>query len=147
MLALLLIALQAGPPPAVPLPPSGSGTQRFSILARDPCPGSAGNRQDVVVCGRRQADDRITPMGDEVPDGPMPSNPDMSGIGALHASAIPCPALQGGCQVGFDVVTPALLLANEARIAISKLVDKRRDKSKRVPIALDAPGPSGHLEP
>lgn len=86
-------------------------------------------------------------MGDEVPDRPMPSNPDMSGIGALHAAAVPCPALQGGCQVGFDIVTPAILLANEARIAISKLVDKRRDKSNRIPIALDAPGPSGHLEP
>ena len=145
MIPLLLIALQAGP--AVPLPPPGPGAQRFSILARDPCPPSAGTEQDIIVCGRRQADDRAPRLGDEVPTGPTPSNPDMTGIGALRAAATPCAALQGGCQVAFNVLGPVLLLANEARIGISKLVDKSRDKSKRVPIALDGPGPAGHLEP
>lgn len=145
MLSLLLIALQVAP--AVPLPPPGPGTQRFSILARDPCPASAGTEQDIIVCGRRQADDRAPRLPGEVPSGPTPSNPDMTGIGALQASEIPCAALQGGCQVGFNLLAPALLLANEARIGISKLVDKSRDKSKRIPIVLDGPGPQGHLEP
>ncbi|GAA3252982.1 hypothetical protein GCM10020258_09910 [Sphingomonas yabuuchiae] len=49
--------------------------------------------------------------------------------------------------MGFDLVTPVLMLANEVRIGISKLVDKQRDKSQRIPIALDGPGPQGHLEP
>ena len=49
--------------------------------------------------------------------------------------------------MGFDLVTPALMLANEVRIGISKLADKTRDKSRRIPIALDGPGPRGHLEP
>jgi hypothetical protein len=44
-------------------------------------------------------------------------------------------------------MTPALLLANEARIGISKLADKMRDKGDRIPIALDGQGPRGHLEP
>lgn len=145
MFILLLAGLQTAP--AVPLPPPGPGTQRFSILARDPCPASAGSKQDIVVCGRRQGDDRVTPMGDEVPVGPTPSNPDMSGAGALRAADIPCAALQGGCQVGFNLLAPAFLLANEARIGISRLVDRSRDKSERIAIPLDGPGPQGHLEP
>lgn len=39
------------------------------------------------------------------------------------------------------------MLANEARAGLSKLADGMRDKSKRVPIVLDGPGPQGHLEP
>ncbi|WP_230481127.1 hypothetical protein [Sphingomonas sp. Leaf21] len=144
MLALLLIALQATP--ASP-PPAAPGTERFSILAKDPCPASAGTVEDVVVCGRRQADDRIPVVPDEVPAGPVPSNPEMTGAGALRASGTPCAASQWGCQTGFNILAPALLLANEARIGISKLADKARDKSNRVPIALDGPGPQGHLEP
>ena len=142
---LLLIALQATP--TVPLPPPVPGAQRFSILARDPCPASQGSEQDIIVCGRRQADDRAPRLGDAVTSGPAPSNPDVTGAGADRAASIPCAALQGGCQVGFNLLAPALMLANEARIGVSKLVDKSRDKSKRVAIALDGPGPQGHLEP
>ncbi|WP_294246302.1 hypothetical protein [uncultured Sphingomonas sp.] len=143
MIPLLLIALQAEP--AVPMPPPAGG--RFSILARDPCPASRGTAADIIVCGRRQADDRAPQLRDEPPTGPVPSNPELTGAGALAASSTPCPARQGGCQVGFDLVTPALMLANEVRIGISKLADKRRDKSRRIPIALDGPGPQGHLKP
>ena len=142
MLPLLLIALQAAP--ATPPPP---GTERFSILLQDPCPPWAGTREEVVVCGRRQADDRLPLKDDTPPDRPMPSNPELTGIGALRAEATPCAAVQRGCQVGFNLLGPALLLANEARIGISKLVDKSRDKSNRLPIALDGPAPAGHLEP
>jgi hypothetical protein len=39
------------------------------------------------------------------------------------------------------------MLANEARAGLSKLADGMRDKSTRVPIMLDGPGPQGHLEP
>ncbi|WP_343525840.1 hypothetical protein [Sphingomonas sp.] len=144
MTILIALALQAASTPPTRTPEGG---ERFSILARDPCPPSAGSAADIVVCGRRQADDRLTLNKDEPPAGPAPSNPEMTGIGALRASSTPCAARIGGCQVGFNLLAPALLLANEARIGISKLVDKARDKSNRVPIALDGPGPSGHLEP
>lgn len=141
MIPLLLIALQAAP--AVPPP----GTERFSILTADPCPPSAGTEADIIVCGRRLGNDRLPPDPDAPPAKPLMSNPELTGSGALAAAGSPCAARQGGCQVGIDVVTPVLLLANETRIGISKLVDKMRDKSHRVPIALDGAGPRGHLEP
>lgn len=141
MIPLLLIALQAAP--AVPPP----GTERFSILTPDPCPASAGTDADILVCGRRLGSDRLPKDPDAPPAKPLMSNPELTGMGAMQAGATPCSAMMQGCTVGVDVITPTLLLANEARVGISKLVDKMRDKSKRVPIALDAPGPQGHLEP
>ena len=77
MIPLLLIALQAEP--AVPMPPPAGG--RFSILARDPCPASRGTAADIIVCGRRQADDRAPQLRDEPPTGPVPSNPELTGAG------------------------------------------------------------------
>ncbi len=142
MLSLLLVALQAASAP----PPPQPGTERFSILLSDPCPVSTGNAKDIVVCGRRQTDDRLPELPDTVPSGPTPSNPYMTGIGALRAGPS-CAATQWGCMSQLDLKRPALLLANEARIGISKLVDKHRDRSNRVPITLDGPEPRGHLEP
>ena len=147
MMILIALALQAAPAAPPPSNRTPQGGERFSILTRDPCPPSAGTETDVIVCGRRQADDRLTPIGDEPPAGAAPSNPEVTGIGAARASSTPCAARVGGCQVGVDRFTPVMLLANEARIGVSKLADKSRDKSKRVPIALDGPGPQGHLEP
>lgn len=145
MLPMLLVALQVAP--AVPLPPPGPGAQRFSILARDPCPPSAGTKDEVIVCGRRLGDDRLPHDPDAPPAKPLMSNPELTGIGAMRAEAPPCAAVMRGCTVGVDVITPAVMLANEVRIGISKLVDKSRDKSKRIAIALDDAGPKGHLEP
>ncbi len=142
MLSLLLIALQAAP-----ATPPATGTERFSILLQDPCPPSAGGEAEVIVCGRRQANDRLPLKDDLPPSGPVPSNPNLTGIGALRAEGTPCAASQWGCQTGINVLGPAMMLANEARIGISKLVDKSRDKSRRIPIALDGPAPAGHLEP
>lgn len=142
MLSMLLIALQAAP--ATPLAP---GAERFSILTTDPCPASAGTENEVIVCGRRLGNDRLPHDPDAPPAKPLMSNPYLTGAGALQATAAPCAAVMRGCTTGVDVIRPALLLANEARIGISKLVDKSRDKSNRVPIALDGPGPAGHLEP
>lgn len=139
---LLMLIAQATP--AVPVPVQAG--QRFSILLTDPCPASPGNEKDIIVCGRRPADNRLPDLPDTVPDGPVPSNPDMSGLAALRAGPS-CAATQWGCTSPIDLKRPALLLANEARIGIGKLVDKHRDKSNRVPIALDGPGPAGHLEP
>ncbi|QXT35275.1 hypothetical protein KV697_16195 [Sphingomonas sanguinis] len=140
MLPLLLIALQAVP--AAPSPEH----DRVSILLPD-CPVSTDAKQDVVVCGRRPGTDRAPELRGEPSSGPVPSNPELTGIGALRAEATPCAATQWGCASQVNLVAPALMLANEARIGISKLFDKSRDKSKRVPIALDGPEPQGHLEP
>lgn len=140
MLPLLLIALQVVP--AAPSPEH----DRVSILLPD-CPASADAKQDVVVCGRRPGSDRAPELRGQPSSGPMPSNPEMTGIGALRAQATPCAATQWGCASQVNLVDPALMLANEARIGIGKLFDKSRDKSKRVPIALDGPEPQGHLEP
>ncbi|WP_322964276.1 hypothetical protein [Sphingomonas fuzhouensis] len=141
MLALLWIALQTAP--AVPPP----GTERFSILTPDPCPASAGTEQEVIVCGRRLGDNRLPRDPDAPPAKPLMSNPYLTGWGAMQAGAAPCAARMAGCTEGIDLISTTLLVANEARIAISTLVDKARDKSHRVPIALDGPGPQGHLEP
>lgn len=143
MLVPLILALQATPAAAGPPP----GTQRFSILAPDPCPPSAGTKDEVIVCGRRLGDNRLPPDPDAPPAKPLMSNPDLTGIGALRAAGTPCAAQLAGCGGKVDVVTPVLMLANEARIGLSKIVDKARDKRNRVPIALDGPGPRGHLEP
>ncbi|MBB4609064.1 hypothetical protein [Sphingomonas yabuuchiae] len=140
MLPLLLIALQA-----VPAAPS-EGKERVSILPPD-CPTSADARQDILVCGRRPGSDRAPELRGGPSDHAIPSNPEMTAIEALRAEGTPCAASQRGCAAPVDVVTPALMLANEAGIGISTLFDKRRDKSRRVPIALDGPGPQGHLEP
>lgn len=140
MLPLLLVALQAVP--AAPSP----GHERVSILLPD-CPASADAKQDVVVCGRRPGSDRAPELRDAPSDRPMPSNPAMTGIGALRAESTPCAATQWGCSSQLNLVAPALMLANEARVGLSRLFDKARDKSNRVPIALDGPGPQGHLEP
>jgi len=140
MLPLLLIAMQA-----VPAAPS-EGTERVSILLPD-CPTSADTRQDILVCGRRPGSDRAPELRGGPSDRATPSNPEMTAIGALRAEGTPCAASQRGCAAPVDVVTPTLMLANEARIGISKLFDKARDKSKRMPIALDGQGPQGHLEP
>lgn len=133
MLTLLLLAAQVLPA----LPPPQPGAERFSILLTDPCPASTGTEQEIIVCGRRQADDRLS-AGPGTPSGGNP---------ALRAEAVPCAAVQGGCASFLDLKRPALLLAGEIRIGISTLADRSRDKSRRVPIALEGAGPSWHLEP
>lgn len=158
MIALLLLAQAAAAPPP----------QSHSVLHR-PCTASDG---DVVVCARRP--ERLPLPGERgPPDGPTPSNPDVTGVGAFDSA--PCAARQKGCQVGVDMFgagtaairlvgklidpdsccdrpgegTNAGKLIGDAVGGVRKLFAKKPDTSNRVPIALDAPPPStaGRLSP
>jgi hypothetical protein len=151
MIALLLL-LQTAPP------------QSFSIL-HEPC---ASNGTEVVVCARKP--DRLPLPNDRgPPDGPTPSNLDLTGMGAL--APVPCAARQRGCQVGVDVIGMGVAAVR----LVGKIIDpksccdepgqatnpvalirdvagavrKKPDKAGRVRIVLDAPLPStaGRLLP
>jgi len=141
---LPLLLLVAAPPQATPppVPP------KFSILV-DPCARTTDEAgKDVVVCGNA-ADTRRLPLPDDrgPPDHPVPSNPELTGTGALAASATPCATLQGGCQVGFGGPVVAAAVNGLATAVSDGLKDRkdraarRRDAGKRVPIPMDdAPG-------
>lgn len=140
MTPLLFLALAAAPQqaPAPPVP------QKFSILV-DPCARASDDRgKDVVVCGSVANRPRL-PLPDErgPPDHPVPSNPDLSGTGALAAEATPCAAVQRGCQVGFGgplVAAAVTGLVTAVSDGIKNHKDhtaRRRDAGRRVPIPLD----------
>ncbi|RYD65797.1 MAG: hypothetical protein EOP58_06750 [Sphingomonadales bacterium] len=142
------------------------GTQRWSLMS-DPC-ASARVEGEVVVCGASTAAEspRLPLPGERgPPDRPMPSNPDVTGIGALAASTPPCATRSEGCTTGVDIFGGATFLVR----AIGKVIDKdscceepgeatnfggllrdigktfhkkeKVDKSNRVPIPLNDPAP------
>lgn len=160
MIALLLLAQAA----------AGAPPQSHSVL-HQPCESSD---TDVVVCARRP--ERLPLPGERgPPDGPTPSNPDVTGAGALAAQRVPCSARQGGCTVGVDILgagTAAIRLvgklidpdsccerpgeATSVGLLLSDVVKglngspaAKPDKAKRVAIDLDAPPPAiaGRLSP
>ncbi|SEM71429.1 hypothetical protein SAMN05192583_0961 [Sphingomonas gellani] len=128
--ALVLFAGQAGTPPASSKQPV---PERFSVLTQN-CP-PAHSDTEVVVCGDGTSGARL-PLPDDrgPPDHPTPSNPKIDGAGALAASATPCAATQGGCQVG---IGPPPELINAAIGAIKSAFAKKPDKRGRVAIPLD----------
>ena len=148
---LLLLAQVATPAPAATPPDPGHGTPpaRISILV-DPtpaCPPPVPGSKDVVVCARPNQEQRL-PLPDErgPPDGPVASNPELTGRGALAAVATPCAALQGGCQVGFG--PPIVPIVAALVGAVKSGLAKRPDKTGRVPIPLDdTPPPPSRIEP
>lgn len=135
MIAAALLMLQAAAPvvataPSRPAPPP----ERFSILLQD-CPRQTNAKGDVVVCGDTPNGQRIPLPDERVPDGPTPSNPDVSGIGALAAGATPCAAQQAGCLVGFG---PPIVPMVKGLVSAAKSAFARKpDKSNRIPIPLD----------
>lgn len=163
MIALALLLAQA----ATAAPPP----DQFSIL-NDPCPAST--ETEVVVCGGLPAPRLPLPAERGPPDRPMPSNPELTGTGALAAGGKPCSTLQKGCTVGVDFVgagvavvrlvgklidpnscceageaTDPMALAKDVVRGAKHAFGKKPDKSNRVAIALDAPPPStaGRLMP
>lgn len=170
MLLLLLAAQVATPPPAAtPAEPT-----RFSILqpvGTEPCvrhgPAKpAGEDDDIVVCGHPLPSQKLPFPNEAILDEPRPSNPDMTGTGALALEASPCASVSGGCGGGLDLLgagvtvvrlvqklvspsscceregeaTNPLLLAGDVVHSVKHAVGKKPDKSKRVAIALeDAP--------
>ncbi len=147
------------------------GTQRWSILV-DPCASVRGNptSNDIVVCGSAAAQSPRLPLPDErgAPDRPMPSNPYLSGSGALAATSAPCATLSQGCTTGIDLFssTTALIrligkvvspgscceepgeatnpagLIGDVVSGIGGLFRHKPDKSNRIPIPLDDPAPA-----
>ena len=115
LLALMLLAAQDvprgqdAPPEEKPRTATATapeGTQSWSILA-DPCASVTGDpaKDEIVVCGSTAATSPRLPLPAErgPPDRPMPSNPYMTGTGALAATAAPCATLSEGCTVGIDL--------------------------------------------
>ena len=146
---ILLLLLQAATPAQAPDPHRGTPPARISILV-DPTPACAppsDNSKDVVVCAQRDQQQRL-PLRDQRgdPEGPVASNPELTGRGALAAEATPCAAHQGGCQVGFG--PPIVPIVAALVGAVKAGLTKRPDKSNRVAIPLeDVPPPPSKIEP
>lgn len=174
MLAVALLALAGiqGRGVAAPVQ-SADGTQRWSILA-DPCATPRGPADDIIVCARDAQGERLPLPGERgPPDRPVPSNPDLSGAGALAAVGSPCATVSQGCTVGIDLLggatalvrgvgklidsdscceepgeaTNPVRLASDTWSAIKSGFRKKPDKSKRVPIPLDDPAPTARSDP
>jgi len=142
---LLLLAAQAAPaaPAAAPTPPP----QRFSILqpvGNAPCVPRAdaptGQPGDVVVCADALPDQTVPLPQEYVYNSPRPSNPELTGTGALRSEGNPCATLQGGCQVGFGQPIIQALMKGAVDL-IGQATRKRYPKAGRVPIPLDGPLP------
>jgi len=146
--------------------------QSFSILAPTNCRRDEAHG-DILVCGRAEVQNRL-PLPDErgPPDRPTPSNPYLTGKGALAASATPCAATQWGCDAPVNPLGPAVMavraigklinpssdcctkdqatnpitLVADGVKGVSRAFAKKPDKSNRVPIDLDDP-PLPPLQP
>jgi hypothetical protein len=146
---------------------AADGSQRWSVLA-DPCASAQTNGDQIVVCGKGVDAPRL-PLPEErgPPDRPRPSNPDLTGIGALGAADAPCATRMGGCQVGVDIFGAATTLVRgvgkvispnscceepgestnffklvgDAGKGVGRAFKKKPDKSKRLPIDLSDPVP------
>lgn len=168
MILTLFLAAQTA---AIPLQPA-SPPQRISILASN-CPKPTG--EEITVCAPIAQPRLPLPAERGPPDHPVPSNPDLTPATALAEAAPPCATLQGGCQVGMDVLgggtaairligklidpdsccerpgesTSTGMLIGDMVGGIKRAFGKKPDKSNRVSIALDAPPPStaGRLSP
>lgn len=146
MIALLLILQSAAPAAAPPQP------ERWSVLA--PAPGQTcvserrpGDGEDIVVCGTPDPQTSLRlPDPDSVPsDGPVKSNPYLTGSGALANMATPCP-ISRSCVVGFG--PPVVPMIKGAVDVAKRAFRKRPDKTGRVAIPLDgSDAPTGRIEP
>lgn len=138
MIALVLLAQAAAAevPAAAPAAPA---PQRWSILVPVPaerCKPRA-PEADVVVCAGALPSQRL-PYPDDVPsDRPRPSNPNLTGLGALAALPTPCAVRTEGCQVGFG--PPILPIAKWLIDRVGEAVKAKPGKGQRVPILLDDP--------
>jgi hypothetical protein len=150
------------------------GTQRWSILA-DPCAADTRGQDEIVVCGTSAATTPRLPLPGErgPPDRPIPSNPEVTGSGALAVQSAPCATRSEGCTVGVDLfgagttlirgvgmlidpgscceepgeATNVVMLAKDIGSAVGRAFKKKPDKSKRVPIPLDdLPGEDAKAE-
>ncbi|WP_157073747.1 hypothetical protein [Sphingomonas soli] len=167
-----LIAAQDVPGTLMQPRQESDGKQSWSILA-DPCAGRPAD--EITVCGQSaRAEPRLPLPGERgPPDRALPSNPDISGTGALAATSAPCATLSKGCTTGVDIFGGATflvralgkvidkdscceepgeatnigLLVRDTVSAAKKIGRKKPDKSRRVPIPLDDPAPGDGAAP
>jgi hypothetical protein len=131
---------------------------------------------EIVVCGAPDKPLSRLPYDSSPNDPPTPSNPHLTGMGALAQTATPCATLQGGCASGVDLfgggtavvrligklidpdsccerpgeATNPGMLIGDAIGGIKRAFGKKPDKSGRVAISLEAPPPvssKGRLRP
>lgn len=173
---VLLLAAQAAPPAPAPAAPTS-----FSILqpvASEPCVRrgkDAAHPDDIIVCGQPLPSQKLPYPDEVVPDGPQPSNPYMTGAGALAVEdSVPCGSVQRGCTTGVDIFGGATqvvrlvqkaiapdsccerpgeardigMLGGDIVHGVGKMFRKKPDTSRRVAIPLDdAPPPKGVILP
>lgn len=172
---VLLLAAQAATPPANPAAPAPAAPTSFSILqpvANEPCVrrGAKVDPGDIVVCGKPLPSQKLPYPNELVLDEPKPSNPYLTGAGAMAVEdSSPCATMQRGCTGGVQffeggtqvvrliqkVVAPDsccerpgeakdfMMLAGDVAHGVGRMFKKKPDKSGRVAIALDdAPHPS-----
>lgn len=151
--ALFLAAQLAASVPAGPVPAAAPVPDRFSILVPvgdEPCrpsPDAPPPRPgDVTVCADALPDQSVPLPETYTYQTPRPSNPALTGAGALAAQSTPCATLQGGCQVGFGAPIVAALVGGAVN-AIKDATRKRYPKAGRVPIPLDGPLPGYAVTP
>lgn len=171
MLLLILAAQVATATPAVPL--SDPPAAKWSILdpvGTEPCvrrskDGRAVSKgDDIIVCGRPLPSQKLPYPDEVVLDRPKPSNPNMTGAGALAVEdSAPCATMQRGCTTGVDlfggatqvvrllqkVVSPGscceepgesrnmMKLGKDIAHGVGGAFRKKPDKSGRVAISLD----------
>ena len=158
--AAIILSLQAVTSAAAP--------ERFSILApvqTEPCKRQPPpTPEEVVVCTTVIPTQRLPlPAERGPPDRPTPINPYLRPDVAMNATAAPCATVQGGCQIGVDMIGGGVAAVR----LLGKLIDpnsccdepgqatnpvalvrdiagslrgkKNVDKSNRVAIPLDDP--------
>jgi hypothetical protein len=134
---------------AATIPVSAPQSERWSILVptpSEPCvpERKPGDKDDIIICANTQPSPRL-PDPDSVPSsGPTPSNPYLTGSGALAAAETPC-AISHNCVVGFG---PPIVPLVKGAVGLAKhAFAKKPDKTGRVAIPLDDPAPTGKLLP
>ena len=112
--------------------------------AADAAETPAAKQGDVIVCARPVPSQKLPYPDEVVSDGPVPSNRDLTGRGALAADDAPCATRMEGCTVGFG---PPIVPMVMGMVDVAKRVfAKKPDKTGRVPIQLDE-APTGRLLP
>ena len=150
---LLLLAAQAAP--AISTKPQAQSWSILESVPNEPCvlkpedaadaaETPAAKQGDVIVCARPVPSQKLPYPDEIVPDGPTPSNRDLTGRGALAADNAPCATRMEGCTVGFGPPI-APILAGAVGLA-KQVFAKKPDKTNRVPIDLEAT-PTGRLLP
>ena len=127
---------------ALALQAAATPPERFSILvpvASEPCVRKA-EEGDIVVCADPVPSQTLPLPNEAISPNPVASNPELSGSGAMKATASPCASLQGGCQVGFG--PPIVPMIKGAVGLVKDALRRKPDRTGRVPIPLDDPAPA-----